>query len=82
MEEMDKKAARAILAVFKTRNLTAGGFVHFDEFGKVLRWEAGYVKHENQKNALRYLVENNYVSELNAGLELTTKGEDALKKLR
>ena len=82
MEEMDKKAARAILTVFKTRNLAAGGFVHFDEFGKVLRWEAGYVKHENQKNALRFLVENNYVSELNAGLELTTKGEDALKKLR
>jgi hypothetical protein len=82
MDESDKKAARAILAVFKTRNLSAGGFVHFDDFGKVLRWEAGYVKHENQRNALRFLVENDYVVELNAGLELTAKGEKSLKKMR
>ena len=40
-----------------------------------------YVKHENQRNALRFLVENGYVNELNAGLELTEKGAKALKKL-
>jgi hypothetical protein len=82
MNETDKKAARAILGVFKQKNLGAGGFIHFDEFGKVLRWEAGYVKHENQRNALRFLVENGYLTEMNAGLELTRKGADSLKKIR
>ena len=82
MNETDKKAARAILAVFKQKRLGEGGFVHFDEFGKALRWEAGFVKHENQRNALRFLVENNYVVEMNAGLELTGKGADSLKKIR
>lgn len=81
MEETEKKAARAILRVFRDKDLGEGGFVHFDDFGKVLRWEAGYIKHENQRNALRFLVENNYVNELNAGLELTEKGEKAVKKL-
>jgi thioredoxin-related protein len=82
MDETVKKSARAILSVFKTKNLGAGGFVHFDEFGKTLRWEAGYVKHDNQREALRYLVENGYLLEMNAGLELTRKGADSLKKLR
>ena len=82
MDETDKRAARAILTVFKNRNIGAGGFVHFDDFGKVLRWEAGFVRHENQRNALRFLVENNYVVEMNAGLELTAKGADVLNKLR
>lgn len=81
MDETDKKAARAILRVFKDRGLGEGAFVHFDDFGKALRWEAGYIKHENQRNALRYLVENAYVNELNAGLELTGKGAKALQKL-
>ncbi len=82
MQETDKKAARAILAAFKARDLGSGGFVHFEEFGKVLRWEAGFVKHENQRNALRFLVENGYVVEMNAGLELTTKGAEVLKKIK
>jgi hypothetical protein len=81
MEETEKKAARAILRVFREKELGEGGFVHFDDFGKALRWEAGYIKHENQRNALRFLVENNYVNELNAGLELTAKGAKAVKKL-
>jgi hypothetical protein len=81
MQETEKKAARAILRVFRDRGLRAGGFVHFDEFGKSLRWEAGHVKHENQRNALRYLVEKEYVVELYAGLELTEKGEKSLAKL-
>jgi len=81
MQETEKKAARAILHVFKEKNLKAGGFIHFEEFGKSLRWEAGYVKHENQRNALWFLVENGYVVELNAGLELTDKGEKALTKM-
>jgi hypothetical protein len=81
MEETDKKAARSILRVFQDKGLGEGGFVHFDDFGKALRWEAGYIKHENQRNALRFLVQNNYVNELNAGLELTEKGAKALKKL-
>jgi len=76
-----KKAARAILVVFHQRDVGAGGFLDFSEFGKALRWEAGYVKHENQREALRFLVENGYVVELNAGLELTSKGAKTLEKL-
>jgi hypothetical protein len=81
MDESVKKAARAILLVFKNKP-GSGGFIHFEEFGKALRWEAGYVKHENQREALRFLVENRYVSEMNTGLELTEKGAESLKKLR
>ena len=81
MDETEKKAARAILRVFRDKGARTGEILHFDDFGKVLRWEAGYVKHENQRNALRYLVENGFVDETHAGLELTEKGANALKKL-
>lgn len=81
MDETEKKAARAILAVFRRKGTRAGGFLHFDEFGKALKWEAGYMKHDNQRHALLFLVENGYVSQLEAGLELTEKGAAALSKL-
>jgi len=75
-----KKAARAILLVFSQKDVGAGGFLNFAEFGKVLRWEAGFVKHENQREALRFLVDNGYVVELNSGLELTPKGAKTLER--
>ena len=81
MDPSEQKAARAILNVFREKNLRSGGFVNFSDFGKALRWEAGYVKHENQRNALRFLVEHEYVTEANAGLTLTEKGQEAVKKL-
>jgi len=82
MDATEKKAAFAILRVFKERGVGEGGFVHFDDFGKVLRMEAGFVKHENQRVALQYLKDYGYVDELNTGLELTEKGAAALEKLK
>lgn len=81
MDATEKKAAFAILRVFKERNVSEGGFVHFDDFGKVLRLEAGHVKHENQQVALQYLKDYGYVDEHNTGLELTAKGATAVEKL-
>jgi hypothetical protein len=82
VDATEKKAAFAILRVFKERGVGEGGFMHFDDFGKVLRMEAGHVKHENQRVALQYLKDFGYVDELNTGLELTAKGAAALEKLK
>jgi hypothetical protein len=83
MDESAKKAARKILGVFRHKELGTGGFVHFDEFSKAkaIVWDRGFIKHDNQKEALIYLKEHGYVNELDAGLELTEKGANALKKL-
>lgn len=81
MDETEKKAARAILSVFRRKGIRTGGFLHFDDFGKALKWEAGYIKHENQRQALEFLVANGYVQQLHAGLELTEKGAAALSRL-
>lgn len=81
MDPSVKKAARAIMLVFKSAGTRAGGFVNYSEFGKALRWEAGYIKHDNQREALAALVERGYVVELNSGLELTAKGAASLEKI-
>ena len=80
MDPAVKKAAQSIVMVFHAKGVGAGGFLNFADFGKALRWEAGFVKHENQREALRFLVENGYVVELNSGLELTDKGARTLEK--
>jgi hypothetical protein len=83
MDESVKKAARKILSVFRNQSLGARGFIHFDEFTKAraIIWDQGFIKHENQKEALIYLRTNGYVNESDAGLELTEKGASAVKKL-
>jgi hypothetical protein len=83
MDDSTKKAARKILDVFRQKQMGTGGFVHFDEFSRAraIIWDQGFVKHENQREALIYLREHGYVNELEAGLELTAKGAVALKKL-
>lgn len=81
MDPSVKKAARAIMLVFKSLGTRPGGFVHYSEFGKALRWEAGHVKHDNQREALAALVERGYVLELNSGLELTDRGAKSLANL-
>ena len=45
------------------------------------RWEAGYIKHDVQREALTALVDGGYVVELNSGLELTDRGARSLEKL-
>jgi len=83
MDESVKKAAKKILYVFRQKGVGARGFVHFDEFtsARAIIWDQGYIKHDNQKEALLYLRENGYVDESDAGLELTDKGAAALKKM-
>ena len=83
MDESGKKAARKILSVFRQKGLGAGGFVHFDEFSRAraIIWDQGFVKHQNQKDALIYLREYGYVNESDAGLELTEKGAKAIEKM-
>lgn len=81
MDPAVRKAARAIMLVFKSQGARAGGFVHYSDFGKALRWEAGYIKHDSQREALAALVERGYVLELNSGLELTDRGAASLKNL-
>ena len=81
MDPTIRKAAIAILRVFKQKNVGSGGFLHYTEFGKVLRWEGGQLKHEMQREALWYLRDNGFVNEGDAGLELTDKGQAALKNV-
>jgi hypothetical protein len=78
MDSSVKKAALAIMRVFRDKQIETGGVVGYAEFGSALKWEAGAVKHDNQREALRYLVERGFVNETNAGLELTRKGEETL----
>jgi hypothetical protein len=81
MDPSVRKAAKAIMLVFKSNDVVARGFINYSDFGKALRWEAGYIKHENQREALMELVERGFVLELNSGLELTDKGAKSLEKL-
>ncbi len=81
MDPSEKKAAMAIMRVFKEKAPHVTGFVNFNDFGKALRWEAGYVKHDNQRAALEYLVSGGFVVEMNSGLELTEKGHAVIEKL-
>lgn len=83
MDESAKKAARKILSVFRQKGVGTGGFVHFDEFtaARAIIWDQGFIKHDNQRDALNYLREHGYVNESAAGLELTEKGAAALRKV-
>lgn len=81
MNDQEKKAAKAILRVFKQRKLDAGDVIQFGDFGGVLHWEAGFMKHEFQRNAMQELIERGFVIETNAGLELTAKGAASLEKV-
>ena len=81
MDPTIKKAAAAILRVFKQKNLRATGFINFNDFGSALRYEGGYAKHDNQRAALEYLLDGGFVVQMNSGLELTEKGVNVIDKL-
>lgn len=66
--------ARQILEVFRSRDLGAGGFVHATDFGSALVWKDGFVRDESVRQALQFLIDGEYVLQMNAGLELTAKG--------
>lgn len=70
--------ASAILRAFGRRRLGAGEFIHFTDFGDAIVWESGSVRDEAVRDALRKLIEGEFVIEMHAGLELTQKGSDWL----
>ena len=69
--------AQNILQVLKTKGRGNDNFVHFTEFGDAIVWEAGFVKDEVVRQAIRYLTENGYVIEFSVGLGLTERGKAA-----
>ncbi len=82
MDPAVRKAAIAILRVFREKDASEGTFLHFSEFGSALRVAAGHVKHENQREALFHLRDEGYVDVGDAGLTLTARGAEALGRLR
>ena len=72
--EMTPEAAR-ILGVFREHGIRAGGWHHFTEFGDAIVWEEGRVRDQNVRTALKFLFDEGSLIELNAGLELTARGE-------
>ena len=71
-------SAISILEVFRARGLGAGTFIHFADFGNAIVWEAGAIKDEQARVGLKSLIDDGYMKELLAGLELTDKGRDFL----
>lgn len=69
--------AKKILEVLKINGRGKDNFVKFTEFGDAMVWEAGFVKDEAVREAIRYLNRNHYIIEFNAGLGLTKKGKEA-----
>lgn len=73
-----RNEAWKILAVFHERGVDVGDFIHFTDFGDAIVWDEGRVRDEAVREALMFLIENEYVYELSAGLELTAKGKSEL----
>jgi hypothetical protein len=67
--------AERILEVFRAHGIRAGGWHHHTEFGDSIVWEDGFVRDLNVRTALAFLFDEGYLLELNAGLELTARGE-------
>jgi hypothetical protein len=70
--------AERILGVFRERGIRAGGFVHFTDFGEAIQWESGFIRDEAVRHAVRLLVDEQYVVEMPAGLELAQRGDKYL----
>lgn len=70
--------ATRILRCFYDQAFHVGDFIHFTEFGDAIVWEGGFVRDEAVRDALSFLIDNEYVVEMDAGLELTAKGESAV----
>ncbi|WP_433966792.1 hypothetical protein [Tunturiibacter gelidiferens] len=71
-------AAKRILGCFRKRELQAGGMIHPADFGDSIIWEAGFIRDEEVRQAWADITSKGYVTEHNAALELTKKGEQFL----
>ena len=67
--------ARSILAVFQSQGSRAGDFIHFTDFGDAIVWKDGFIRDEAVRLGLAWLLDKEYLVELNEGLELTASGE-------
>jgi hypothetical protein len=72
--------ARRVLAVFRDRGVHVGDFIDFIDFDDAIVWEDGRIRDESVRDALIFLIDNEYLVELNAGLELTAKGESEVHR--
>lgn len=70
---------RSILTVFRSRGTSAGDFIHFTDFGEAIVWKDGLIRDESVRLALQSLLDQEYVVELNTGLELTEGGERVVR---
>jgi len=70
--------AERILAVFRRRGIRAGGFVDFSDFGEAIPWKDGFIRDEPVRQAFATLVDERYVVEMSAGLQLTEVGDKHL----
>jgi hypothetical protein len=67
--------ADKILGAFRDRGLRAGALLHPADFGDAIIWEAGFVRDEPVRRALAELLQNGYLIEHQAAIELTKTGE-------
>jgi hypothetical protein len=71
-------AAKRILGCFRERGLRAGGMIHPADFGEAIIWEDGFIRDEGVRQAWVDITSKGYVTEYEAALELTKKGEQFL----
>jgi len=69
-----EREARKILKCFEKRGMKTGDFINFNDFGDAMVWEGGFIKDESTREAVGFLIENGFVLEASAGLELAEKG--------
>lgn len=67
-----------ILEVFRRRGIRPRGFVDVGDFGEAISWKDGFIRDEPVRQAFETLIEEGYVVEMNAGLQLTELGEKHL----
>jgi len=67
--------AQKILKCFENRGMKTGDYIDFCDFGDAMVWgEGGSIKDESTREAVGFLIENGFVLEASAGLELAEKG--------
>jgi hypothetical protein len=66
------------LQVFRDRGKRGGGLIHPADFGNAIVWNAGFISDEATRLGFCEIVEEGYVLEHSAALELTKRGEEYL----
>jgi len=72
--------AKNILRKFLEKSFKPNAFIHFTDFDDAIMWRRGAIEDDKIRNGLIYLINNEYVLEMSAGLQLTEKGYNYIKK--